>query len=435
MADRQEFTLSAGELGILSTEEVIAGENFLNSDPNDITLAPRKKATRKKQEEDEDEEDDVIDEDKSKKAKPKEPKEVVATPNELSEEDMFSTISEEGEEQEDDEEPLQKKAKKTEGQKPIPEKEKIEESKEEEDDTTEQGEEESVYSTIAKELVTHGVITLDEDEEEIEIDSPEQLLERFQYEGQKQASTVINKFLGRFGDDYRDMFNSVFVKGVSPLEYLNRYAKIETVKNLDLSDEGNQERVVRELYRSEGRSAEYIEKKITQHKNYADLAEEATEAQRLLIQREEQANAQAEAEKEREIQRKQMIRSEYVSNVTRILTDKIRSKEFDGIPVDKGFADRTFAYLTQERYETKDHQLLTEFDKDLLELNRPENHDMKIKMAMLLQLLREDPTLSKLAKKAISKETNQLFQGLKKSAMKSGEQPKKSQEPKSWFQS
>jgi hypothetical protein len=434
MAERQEFTLSAGELGILSTEEVIAGENFLNSNPDDITLAPKKKAAKKKQDEEDDDEEDGQEE-KGKLAREKKPvKEVIAPSNELSEEDMFTSFTDEEEEEEEEEvveAPKEKKAKKLDEQKPKEEKPAGEEAGEGEQEE----EAESVYSTIAKELVTHGVLTLDEEEEEIEIETPEQLLERFQYEGQKQASAVINKFLGRFGEEYRDMFNSVFVKGVSPLDYLNRYAKMETVKNLDLSDEGNQERVVRELYRSEGRSAEYIEKRVTQLKNYSDLADEATEAQRILIEREEQANQKAEAEKDQELKRKQMIKSEYVTNVSRILSDKIRNKEFDGIPVDKGFAERTYSYLTQERYETKDHQTLTEFDKDILDLNRPENHELKIKVAMLLQLLREDPTLSKLAKKAVSKETNELFRGLKKAAMKTSEQPKKNTEPKSWFQS
>jgi len=438
MAERQEFALSAGELGILSTEEVIAGENFLNSNPDDITLAPRKKSSKKKQEEDEDESEDEIEskEDKLKIKEKKPIKEAVAIPNELSEEDMFTsfTTDNEDEEEEEEEKPVEKKEKKVGAQKTLESApDKTEEGIEEQ--STEGEEEESVYSTIAKELVTHGIITLDEGEEEVQIETPEELLERFQYEGQKHATAVINKFLGRFGDDYREMFNSVFVKGVNPLDYLNRYAKIETVKNLDLSDEGNQERVVRELYRTEGRSTEYIEKRITQLKNYSDLADEATEAQRILVQREEQAVQEAEANKDQENKRKQMIRSEYITNVSRILNDKIRTKEFDGIPIDKNFAERTYAYITQERYETKDRQTLTEFDKDILDLNRPENHEMKIKLAMLMQLLREDPTLSKLAKKAVSKETNELFKGLKRTAIKSGDQPKKNSEPKSWFQS
>lgn len=430
MVDRQEFSLNAGELGILSTEEVIdAGENFLSSDPDNLTLF--KKPSRKKKEEEDDEEEEVVE---KKKKKVLEAKEVIVESNEINEDEAFASISEEGEEDEE-EAPIEKKPKKLDGQK-LPEK-KVEEQDEEVVTQTAEGEneEESVYSTIAKELVTHGVLTLDEDEEEIEIEGPEQLLERFQYEGQKHATNILNKFLGRFGDDYRDMFDNVFVKGINPLEYLNRYAKVESVQNMDLTDEGNQERVVRELYRAEGRSAEYIEKKLTQHRNYGDLAEEAGEAQKILIQREEKANKQAAADKEAFEQRKQMIKSEYVNNVTRILTTKMKDKEFDGIPIDKGFADRTFAYLTQERYETKDKQVLTEFDKDILDLSRPENHEMKVKLGMLMQLLREDPTLSKLAKKAVSKETNQLFQGLKKAAMKTGDQPKKQTESRSWFQS
>jgi hypothetical protein len=245
---------------------------------------------------------------------------------------------------------------------------------------------------------------------------------------------VIDKFLSRYGDNYRDMFENVFVKGINPVDYLNRYTKVEGIKELDLADEGNQERIVRELYRSEGRSSEYIEKRVTQLKNYNDLLDEATEAQKILVTKEQQQIDDAAAKKQEELTRRQQIRTEYVNNVGKILNDKLKTKDFDGIPVDRKFAENIYGYLTQERFQTSDGELLTTFDKDVLDLKRPENHETKVKIAMLLQLLKEDPQLTKLAKKAISKESNTLFQGLKKTAMKTGKkETEKETEPKSWF--
>lgn len=415
MAERQEFSFTPNELGIVSTEEVIeTGENFLNSDPNEIKFIP--KTPVKKQDEEEDEE---VTEDRKKKD-PKKIKEVVELSREIEGDDLLNALEEKSEETAEEDEPISVKKK--------------EEVSKEEDAVVE--EEVNVYSSIAGELLNQGIFNLGDSEETLEIDTPEQLLERFQLEARKAAADTIDKFLDRFGDDYKDMFENVFIKGINPKDYLNRYTKIQGVKDLDLTDENNQEKVVRELYKSEGKSSEYIEKRITQLKNYNDIHDEAVEAQRVLIEREESA-IQNEAEK-RQVQEtnKQRVRTEYMTNVSRILNDKLKSKEFDGIPVDRKFAEETLAYVTQERFQTPDKQLLTTFDKDVLDLSRPENHEMKIKVAMLLQILKEDPTLTRLAKRAVSKETSNLFGGLRKTAIKAGtniKEDSRGTQPSSFF--
>jgi len=413
MADREQFSFSVSDLGIMSTQEIQA-EDFLNSDPEDIKVIQPKTDTV------------VETEESQKKAVKKQPL-------------KKQPIEEETEEEEDKPEP--KKELKDKHLYDVLEEKGDEETEEADSKEAPKGAEENAeegdenpFGTIAQELVNHGIFTLDEDEEGIELSTPEELLERFQYESRKQASMVIDKFLSRFGDNYRDMFENVFVKGINPVDYLNRYTKVEGIKDLDLTDEANQERIVRELYRSEGRSSEYIEKKVTQLKNYNDLLDEATEAQKILVTREQQQIDDAAAKKQEELTRRQQIRTEYVNNVGKILNDKIKAKDFDGIPVDRKFAENIYGYLTQERFQTADGELLTTFDKDILDLKRPENHETRVKIAMLLQLLKEDPQLTKLAKKAVSKESNTLFQGLKKTAMKSGKkETEKEPEVKSWF--
>ena len=435
MPDRENFSFSAGELGIVSTEELIeAGETFLNSDPNDITFVGNKKPKEKEEEESEDKPDK-----KESKKKP-DVKEVKVPSSELKDDDVFNAmekkINEEDKEEEETEE-LGAKPKKKEGHKPAVQKEQTEETSEETEEV-----EENVFSTIAKELVAHGVFTPEEDEEgnpiDIDIDGPEDFLQRFQLETRRQAADVIERFLEKYGDDYKDMFENVFVKGIKPIDYLNRYTKIESIASLDLSSEDNQEKIVRELYRSEGRSAEYIDKKMLQHKNYNDLAEEAEEAKKVLIQREQTAVAQEVANKQAELSRKAQIRNEYVSNVNKIISEKMKNKEFDGIPVDRKFAEQTYGYITQIKWTTPDKQELTDFDKDILDLSRPENHELKVKIAMLLQLAKEDPKLTKLAKKAVTKESNELFKGLKKQALKTSgkkdtEETEESTKSGSWF--
>jgi hypothetical protein len=413
---RDEFTFNVGNFGDVSAEDIIdAGESFLSADPEDII--PVKKTEEKKTKETEEQ----------KKDKP-EVKEVVIPKKEVKDDDILSALedkTEEVEEEDNEVKPSEKKASKQAPPNTPPPKEE------------EEVEGDNVFTTIAKELVSLGIFTPDEDEEgkeiDLVIDSPEAFAERFQTESRRQAADVIDKFLERFGPEYKDMFENVFVKGVLPQDYLGRFSKIENIKEVDLADEGNQERIVRELLKAEGRSSEYIEKRITQLKNYSDLADEATEAQKVLIQREEKAIQAAAAIKQQELVNKQRIRTEYLNGVARIIQDKLKSKEFDGIPIDKKFADETMTYITEERYQTSDKQLLTEFDKDLLDLNIPQNHPLKVKVAMLLQLLKTDPQLTKLAKKAVSKETNSLFQGLKKTVNKtSSKNTKEEIQENSW---
>lgn len=437
MADeRQEFSFSQNDLGILSTEEVdpiSIGENFLNSNPDDLKFVGRELEEKKKKEK---EELDRKKQEKEKGKETKEVKEVIVPSREIGEDDLLDNIDKEDDDDIEETPPANKKVK-TAGQK-------LADDKEERVVETQEGKEEeeaNVYSTIAQEMLNHGIFTPETDDQgnelELDIDTPEKLLAKFEQDSRKRVADVIDKFLARYGDDYKDMFDNVFVKGVSPAEYLGRYTKIENLSKLDLTNEDNQERVVRELYRTEGRSSEYIEKRILQHKNYSDLADEATEAQRILIDREKKANEDSANQKQAEITRRQQIRNDYVTSVNKIITEKLKTKDFDGIPIDRKFAEQTFSYITQDKFQSG-NQLLTEFDKDILDLARPENHELKVKVAMLLQMAKEDPQLTKLAKRAVTKETNQLFQGLNKKGLREKNNGKENQEkkegqPQSWF--
>lgn len=415
MPDRDEFTsFNVGNFGDLTSEDLIdAGENFLNADPDNIIPVKEKKV---KDTEDDQDDDTDLDSKSKTKTKDKAKKEEVVAPvkKEVKDDHIFSILEnkekEEDEEEENDDPVPTPKVKKDTTNKGGQVTDKEEVIKEEDDP--------GVFTTIAKELITLGVFSQDEDEEGNPIDpvieSPEDFAERFQLESKRQAADVIDRFLDKFGPEYRDMFQNVFVNGVPPKEYLSRFSKIEGIEDIDINEEANQERVVRQLLRDEGRSPEYIDKRINQLKNYNDLAEEATEAKRLLVEKEKKGIQQAAEQKQQELLSKQRIRNEYLQGVSRILQDKLKSKEFDGIPVNQDFVSQTFSYLTDEKWQTPDKQLLTDFDKDILDLNHPQNHQLKVKLAMLMQILKTDPQLTKLAKKAVSKESNGLFQGLRK---------------------
>ena len=104
--------------------------------------------------------------------------------------------------------------------------------------------EESQFSALSRDLFKLGVFTEEEDEEPIT--TPEQFLEKFKSEKIKGANEMVDNFLGQFGEDYKQAFDAIFVKGVDPKEYFGTYNNIVNFAELDLTREDNQETVVRQ---------------------------------------------------------------------------------------------------------------------------------------------------------------------------------------------
>ena len=88
-----------------------------------------------------------------------------------------------------------------------------------------------------------------------------------------------------------------------------------------------------------------------------------------------------------------------------------------------------------DKWKTPAGENLTDFDRAILDLKRPENHEMKVKLGLLLKVLEKDPTLSTIQRTGITKKSNQLFGQVarqvtkSKTAKSSGNKSK----PNSWF--
>lgn len=383
MAERDTFSFPASMIESTSMVDSEDMENFLNSDADSVKPIVKK------------EEKPAAEEPASD---PKDPKKEEKKEPDLSNFDILDNIKE------DEEEEDPKEGNKVEVDILDPKLKKQEAP--------------NLYNDFAKELFTVGALTPDEDEEgnEVipEIKTPEAFLEAIQKEGKKQAEITLEKFLGHNGPEYREAFDQIFVNGVDPYEYYTRQSRIEGIEAFDISTEENQERIVRQLYRQEKRTQESIDNRITKLKSYGDLEDEAKEAKLILTGKEQQELQEVGLRKQREMQRKAQIKNEYVTSINKILSDKIKEKQFDGIPVDKKTGEQLYSYLTKEKYETPDKQTLTEFDKDILDLTRPENHSTRVKLALILQILKKDPTLSTISKRAITKESSRLFQNIEK---------------------
>lgn len=426
--DREKFGVEFGEdsYGIIASDEVSASQisSFLSGKP------------LKDNEVDDDDQDDQVDQDDqndrqgqfSSKKKPTPQKKDQVQPQqkkkqkELSEEERAALIhktlygleeddesSDNDEEEEDNENNIDNESDENDN-----------DSTNDDGDEDEKSLEEDTILEISKELVKSGIFQLDEDEDEKDLpSSPEDLLNRFKYEGRRVAADTLEAYISRRGERYRELFDHVFVKGLEPEEFISRAQKIEAVSNIDMKKPENWAKVVRAHMLAQGYDEDYIDNKIQKLTQNGELEDEAIPAQKILLKREQDELSKRAKEEEQKQKQKVQETIEYRNSVNKILSDKLKLKEFDGIPVNEQFAGNILNYLTSEKFKLQNGETLTEFDRDILELKRPQNHEMRVKLAMIMQLLKVDPTLSKIKKKAVSDETNEVFNGLlRKKAVK-----------------
>jgi hypothetical protein len=301
----------------------------------------------------------------------------------------------------------------------------------------EEGDESSIFSTLTKELFKLNVFTQDGDEDEdVNISTPEEFLERFQNEKKKGAIEIVNNFIGQFGEDYQQAFQAIFVKGVNPKDYFGTYSNIESFSEMDLSQENNQVSVLRQALTDQGFDTEDIDTEIERLRNYGDLETVATKHHKVLVKKEAAKLQQMEQDKEKQLQQQHAVKQQYVQNVQSILQDKVKSREFDGIPVNPKLAGELQDFLLTDKYKLPSGELLTEFDRTILDLKRPENHEMKVKVALLLKVIEKDPTLSTIQKTGITKKSNELFGEVARQASKTSMKSSNNSKPSksnSWF--
>ena len=294
---------------------------------------------------------------------------------------------------------------------------------------------ESTFSSLSKDLFKLGVFTQGEDDEEEPITTAEEFLERFNAEKKKGAIEVVDNFIGQFGEDYQKAFDAIYVKGVSPKDYFGAYNQIQSFSEMDLSDESNQVAIIKQALTDQGFEPEDVTTEVERLKNYGDLETVAAKHHKVLIKKEASKLQQLEQDKQAQLQQQQAIKQQYLQNVNQVLQDKIKAKEFDGIPINPKLAGELQDFLVTDKYKTASGETLTDFDRTILELKRPENHATKVKLALIMKILEKDPTLSTIQKTGITKKSNELFGEVARQAQKSSVKSKQSARPtSSWFQ-
>jgi hypothetical protein len=286
------------------------------------------------------------------------------------------------------------------------------------------------FGALTNDLVKLGVFSKEEGEE-LNINTPEEFLGKFQAEKQKGAQEIIQNFLGQFGEDYQKAFQAIYVNGADPKDYFTTYNNIVNFADLDLSKESNQERVIRQALADQEFDAEDIDSEIERLKNYGDLETVATKHHKVLVKKEASKLQQIEKQAQVEQEQKRSYKAQYIQNVATVLQEKVKAKEFDGIPINPKLAEELQDFLITDKYRLPSGETITDFDKMILDLKHPQNHSLKVKVGLVLKMLEKDPTLSSIQKAGISKKTDSLFSETVRHTSKT---PTKVDQPTSWFQ-
>lgn len=276
------------------------------------------------------------------------------------------------------------------------------------------------------------MFTKEDDDEEEPVTTAEDFLEKFNAEKKKGAIEVVNNFIGQFGEDYQNAFEAIFVKGVDPKEYFGTYNTIANFAELDLSNEDNQVRVIKQALTDQGFEPDDVLTEVERLRNYGDLETVAAKHHKVLVKKEAVKLQQMESNAQQELQNKAHIKNQYIQNVQQIVQDKLKAKEFDGIPINPKLANELQDFLLVDKYKTASGETLTDFDRAILEMKRPENHAMKVKVALLLKILEKDPTLSTIQRSGVTKKSDQLFGEVARQVTKV-KSANSTQKPNSWF--
>lgn len=276
------------------------------------------------------------------------------------------------------------------------------------DDDADDAPESTQFSALANDLYKLGVFTSDDENQE-PVSTAEEFLERFNSEKKKGASEIVENFIGQFGEDYQEAFDAIFVKGVNPKDYFTAYNNVVGFAEMDLSDETNQERIMKQALTDQGFDPEDVVTEIERLKNYGDLENVSAKHHKVLVKKEASKLQDLEQKSEQELQQKNAVRNQYINNVQTILQDKVKAKEFDGIPINPKLASELQDFLLVDKWKTPTGETLTDFDRAILDMKRPENHAMKVKVGLILKMLEKDPTLSTIQRTGVTKKSNELF--------------------------
>lgn len=292
-------------------------------------------------------------------------------------------------------------------------------------------------AVMSKEFYRLGFFTRDEEDEDESIKDPNAFLEKVNTSFKKGTQAYLENYLSHYSPKNRELFFATYEKGVDPEAYLLQLNKVESYEKMDLKQESNQELVITQSLRNQGWEEEDIKDQISKLKGFSELEDTAFKYHKGLVKSEKAKTKQLELEAEQENQRLAKIDEDYDNNLRAVYTERLKDKDFDGLPVTDKTVAKAYDFAYNKKWELNG-ALLTDFDRFILDLKKPENHAVKAKLALLFAQ-EYDPNkpikvdFTKIQKKAVSKESRALFQDLATKSKATKNTPGYSNVVKSFF--
>lgn len=393
----ESFNLNLGDMEIGTLDSFEAAEKFLASDPSELEVIDNEEGESKKKEE--------------KKKQPEKQelkKKEEETPEQKAAREKLEKIKNdplaEVEEEEDENEKKKKEEEETDDEK----------KNEEEEEGQKKNEDLNQFEAFSKDLIRIGAFNDLADGEKLP-SNPDEFLAKWNLERQRGAAQWLDDFLTRNGESNRDLFEAIFINGVEPKDYLSAYSELQNFENVDIANEDNQKAVFREFYRRLGWEEADIEKKLQKTVDYGDLEVDSKKFHEQIVKQDKQRLEDIKEEALAQQENQKRLDDQYKTSLQTSLTEALKKKEINGIPISDQTARKAFDFLSTKKYKLPDGQLLTEFDKFILESKRPEN----IQKRLLIALLQMDNfNFGNIKKKALTEETNSIFETVQRKTIK-----------------
>lgn len=181
-----------------------------------------------------------------------------------------------------------------------------------------------------------------DEEEEINEDVVQKLLE---HNFNKKLTTQINEFVDQFSDLTRRVMKYDFdAKGKNVDSYLRTLVEEHSIKSLDVTNEYDQEKIVRQWYEKQEFSDDEIADKLSDLKDSGKLEKEA----KLIKPKLDKVAAEIASEKEKEQEQIRQFEEKMREDYNKRVIEKLSTGNVSGIKLNREDAQTLYQVLTNE---------------------------------------------------------------------------------------
>ena len=280
-------------------------------------------------------------------------------------------------------------------------------------------EEENYFEVFGKGLAKAGMLNVEEGEEiewteQTFLDKMNETIEDRAWNQLEQLATET------YGEAGVQMIEDIFINKVPVQEYLQMFSNEQIVENVDLSVEANQERVFRLYLAKTGMDEDEITDQLNYARDNDRLEAYSQKYHGKLVEKMQQERATLAQESEARVQAMRQKEEEREQLYADVLDGAIASGAIEGYPINEQSASELFDFVLSKPHVLPNGQRISEFEYKLAKM-RQEDPSKFLAVAKLVQ---SDLDLTPVKRKAVTDETNSLFNDLKTKSKKSGKPSK-----------